>query len=141
VALNATKEAAERNGNLIADKELEKLASGKDLAVSMACKVAYDICAGCGNKAKNRSEYCTGLDEGGHCKRGGVANKMTFVHGDGFVNHVDNPAPLVWFDISDVPRPADRIAYANGIVKEAGVHVRGGAALAEELGVTLPVGV
>lgn len=34
---NKTKEAAERNGGFVADKEIEKLARGEDLAVSMAC--------------------------------------------------------------------------------------------------------
>jgi hypothetical protein len=37
VGLNKTAAAAERNGGFVADKELQKLASGKDLAVSMAC--------------------------------------------------------------------------------------------------------
>ncbi len=37
VALNGSKEAAERNGGLLADKEIEKLAADKDIAVSMAC--------------------------------------------------------------------------------------------------------
>lgn len=39
-ALNATKEAAERNGGLVADREMEKLAKGDDIAVSMACALA-----------------------------------------------------------------------------------------------------
>jgi hypothetical protein len=39
-ALNATKEAAERNGGLLADREMEKLARGDDIAVSMACALA-----------------------------------------------------------------------------------------------------
>lgn len=43
-ALNATKAAADRNGGLVADKELEKLARGDDLPVSMACSVPYDEC-------------------------------------------------------------------------------------------------
>jgi len=137
VALNSTKEAADHNGCLVADEEIEKLANGEDLAVSMACKVPFDICAGCGNRAKTRAEYCTGIDEGGHCKRGGVANRMCFVHDDGFINHVDNPDP-VWFDISRVFRPADRIAYTNGIMKAAANNLVGGALLAETMGVTVP---
>lgn len=137
VALNSTREAAERNGCLVADEELQKLASGDDIAVSMACKVPYDICAGCGNRARTRAEYCTGTDEGGLCKRGGVANRLCFVHEDGFINHVDNPDP-VWFDISRVFRPADRIAYTNGILKAADSRPVGGALLAEMMGVTVP---
>lgn len=37
VALNATEAAAKANKGLLADKEMEKLAAGKDLPVSMAC--------------------------------------------------------------------------------------------------------
>lgn len=36
-ALNTTKQAAERNGGLIAERTLQKLASGVDLAVSQSC--------------------------------------------------------------------------------------------------------
>lgn len=135
-ALNRTKEAAERNGGLIADEELEALHNGKDVPTSMACKVAYDVCAGCGNKAKNRTEYCTGTDEGGMCKRGGVKNHMGFVHNDGFMNHVDNPHPH-FFDWSQVHRGADRTSWADGILKAAaaaGGVVISGAELAEKLG-------
>lgn len=135
--LNGTKEAAHRNGGLLADEEIKSLMEGKDIPTSMACKVAHDICAGCGNKAKNRSEYCRGEDEGGMCKRGGCTNRLTFVHEDGFQNHVDNPDPL-WFDNSRVFRGADRIAYTNGIVKAANGLFFGGAELAEKLGVELP---
>lgn len=37
VALNGNEKAAKANGGLVADKEMEKLASGDDIAVSMAC--------------------------------------------------------------------------------------------------------
>jgi len=37
VALNATKEAADRNDGLVADEEMEKLAKGESIPVSMAC--------------------------------------------------------------------------------------------------------
>jgi hypothetical protein len=36
-ALNATKAAADRNGGLVADTEVEKIARGEDFPVSMAC--------------------------------------------------------------------------------------------------------
>lgn len=95
-------------------------------------------CSGCGNKARSRAEYCTAPEEGGSCERGGVKNNMTKVCEDGHVLHVLNPDPK-FFDISYVPRPADRIAYAFG--KLASGRVPGGAELAEELGVTAPPGV
>jgi hypothetical protein len=140
VALNGTKEAAKRNGGLLADRELEKIASGKeDWGVSMACKVAYDVCSGCGNKAKTRDDYCLGLDEGGTCKYGGAKYNLCKVAEDGHILHVDNPHPT-WFDISDVFRPADRIAYVLGPMKKAasGLYIPGGAELAEGLGVSAP---
>ncbi len=133
VALNATKEAADRNGGLVADKEMEKLANNKELAVSMACSVPYDVCSGCGNKAPSRAQYCTDRT----CKYGGCMDNLTKVAEDGHVLHVDNPEPR-WFDISDVYRPADRIAYVFGHLKAASNQPVGGALLAEEMGVTMP---
>lgn len=43
-ALNGTKEAAERNKGLLADKEMDKLASDREIQVSMATRVPYDVC-------------------------------------------------------------------------------------------------
>ena len=138
VALNATKEAAARNKGLVADKEMQKIASGDDnWGVSMACKVAHDVCSGCGNKARNRDEYCTE----DMCKYGGCKSNLTKVAEDGHVLHVDNPNPT-WFDISDVYRPADRIAWVVGHYKAAsGIYVAGGAELAELAGVGASIGV
>lgn len=137
-ALNRTKEAAERNGGLVADQELNKLEKGDDIPTSMACKVAYDVCAGCGNKAKNRTEYCLGTDEGGMCKRGGCKNHLGAVHEDGFVTHVENPDPY-FFDWSLVHRGADRTSWADGILKSASTSVAiGGAELAEKMGYEVP---
>ena len=135
VALNGTKEAADRNGGLVADKEMQKIASGSgDWGVSMACRVPFDVCSGCGNKAPSRAQYCTDQT----CKYGGCYNNLTKVAADGHVLHVDNPDPT-WFDISDVYRPADRIAYVFGHMKAAAAaNGVGGAMLAEELGVTAP---
>jgi hypothetical protein len=135
VALNGTKEAARRNGGLLADKELEKIASGKeDWGVSMACKVAYDVCSGCGNRAKTKADYCTAST----CPYGGAADNLCKVAEDGHILHVDNPHPT-WFDISDVYRPADRIAYVFGkLEKAASGKVLSSADLAYEMGVTAP---
>lgn len=113
VALNATKEAADRNGGLIADKELDLLYSGESLPVSMACRVSYDICSGCGNRARFRREYCT-ADK---CvKYGGCQTNLGKVFEDGHILHVINPDP-VFFDISYVTVPADRIAYTMGLLR------------------------
>jgi len=110
--LPTTKEAADRLGcNGPADREFEKLARGEDIAVSMACRVPYDVCSGCGNKARTREEYCKAAS----CKYGGCeANltKLVKIAGDAHILHVENPNPI-FFDISNVFRPADRIAYAG----------------------------
>jgi hypothetical protein len=134
VALNGTKEAADRNKGLVADKEMQKIASGSgDWGVSMACRVPFDVCSGCGNKAPSRAQYCKEAS----CKYGGCYDNLTKVAEDGHVLHVDNPDPT-WFDISDVYRPADRIAYVFGHMKAASHGGVGGALMAEELGLTAP---
>jgi hypothetical protein len=138
--LNKTKEAADRNGGLVADQELEKLAKGDDLPVSMACRVSHDVCSGCGNKAKTRDDYCTGST----CKYGGCKDNLTKIASDGHLLHVDNPTPT-WFDMSKVYRPADRIAYGGGagyLNKAASDgEFLGGADMAHALGVTAPLNV
>lgn len=122
VALNGTKEAAERNKGLVADKTLNLLASknGIDKAgVSMACKVAHDVCLACGNNARTRDEYCTSPSEGGFCKAGGCKNNMCRVNENGSIVGVLNP-DADWFDISDVSdtRPADRLAFVLGKLQD-----------------------
>lgn len=110
--LPTTKAAADLLGcNGPADREFEKLARGEDIAVSMACRVPYDVCSGCGNKARTREEYCKAAS----CKYGGCESNLTKlvkIAGDAHILHVENPNP-VFFDISNVFRPADRIAYAG----------------------------
>jgi hypothetical protein len=136
IALNKTAAAAEKYGGFVADKELELIESGKDIPVSMACKVAYDVCSGCGNKARHRGEYCTAET----CKYGGCRDNLTKVAADGHHLHVDNPHPS-FFDISTVIKPADRIAYGNVaeyLQKAASCLYEGGAALAEAYGIVAP---
>jgi len=135
--LFATKEAAEKGGGFVADKEMDMLESGKDIPVSMACKIAYDVCSGCGNKAKNRSEYCDATT----CKYGGCKHNLTKVAEDGHVLHVDNPHPS-FFDMSTVIRGADRNAFGVGadyFSKAASAEVIGGAQWAEIYGVIAPL--
>lgn len=136
--LNATKEAAERNGGLVADKEMQKLAKDEDIGVSMACKIPFDKCSSCQNKARTRAEYCDSVENGGHCKAGGLKHNLGRVLSDGHILHADNPDPT-FFDISHVFRPADRIAYISGqLQKAASAGVLSGAELAEHLGVSAP---
>jgi len=109
--------------------ELEKLARDEDLAFSMSCRVPYDICTICGHKAANRREYCGHLkDEMTHVKQGG--------HIVGAIN--DRP---VFFDLSGVFRPADRIAYGLQKVASTGQQPEEfipSAAIAEEWGIKAP---
>lgn len=113
VALNATKSAAERNEGKIADKTLKLVGENKPVATSMGCRINYDVCSACGNKARTRKYYC---DEskcaGGGCKHN--LGKLVKLAGDTHHMHVENPFP-VWYDISDVSdtRPADKTAYGT----------------------------
>jgi hypothetical protein len=138
-ALNGSQAAADRNGGLIADTELEKLAAGKDIPVSMACKIPFDKCSACGNKARTRAEYCDSVENGGYCKAGGLKHNLGRVLEDGHVLHADNPDPS-FFDISHVFRPADRIAYVSGQLQKAANHagLLSGAELAEQMNVGFP---
>jgi hypothetical protein len=140
VALNGTKEAAEKNGGLVADKELDLLYSDKDVPVSMSCREPFDSCSSCGNRARSRAEYCKATTEGGSCKHGGLSSNMGRVCEDGHQLRAMNPPSLRFFDISHVPYQADRIAYVLGTFRKEGstTPIRGGAWLAEEAGVLPP---
>lgn len=110
VGLNATKAAAAANGGLVADLEMDRLASGLEIPVSMATGVPFDVCSGCGNRAKTRENYC---DERSCVKYGGLKKNLGRTFEDGHTLHADNPVNR-WFDISFVSAPADRTAYVFG---------------------------
>lgn len=101
-------------------EELSLLEKQGSYPVSMATRVPYDVCSICENKAKTPKDYCW------HAKEA-----MGKILDDGRMVGVDNPHS-VFFDISRVVRPADRLAYtlkranANGVIS--------GADLALELG-------
>jgi hypothetical protein len=103
-------------------EELSLLERNGSYPVSMACKIAHDVCSICSNKAKTPKEYCWHVKEA-----------LGKIMDDGKIVGVDNPQST-FFDISRVIRPADRVAYT---LKKASVGVSGGAALAEELGYSL----
>lgn len=144
-ALNKEKSAAERNGGFVADRELEKLARNEPIAVSMACRVAHDVCSACGHKARTRDEYC----DSSMCKAGGCKENLTRLikrGNDVHILHVLNPQPA-FFDISNVLRPADRIAYADRAdwlqkaAADLGFSGVDGAKIAEDLGIMAPLAV
>jgi hypothetical protein len=103
-------------------EELSLLERNGSYPVSMACKIAHDVCSICSNKAKTPREYCWHVKEA-----------LGKILDDGRVVGVDNPNST-FFDISRVIRPADRVAYT---LKTASHGTSGGAALAEELGYSL----
>jgi hypothetical protein len=78
---------------------VDKVNAGQSVAVSMGCKIKYDVCSICGNKAPTRADYCT------HLK-----NELNKIYPDGRVVCAYNPKPN-FFDISIVWRPADKTGY------------------------------
>jgi hypothetical protein len=78
---------------------VDKVNSGRSVAVSMGCKIKYDVCSICGNKAPTRAQYCTHL-----------RNELNKIYPDGRIVAADNPNPK-FFDISIVWRPADKTGY------------------------------
>jgi len=85
----------------MAKDTITKIQNGEDIFVSMGVRVAYDQCSICGNKAKTRKEYCDHL-----------RYNMKKILPDGRQVYSINPAPLKFFDISVVRKPADRVAWA-----------------------------
>jgi hypothetical protein len=85
----------------------------------MGCKVKYDVCSLCGNKAPSRKQYCI------HAKR----NLGEYTKG-GKKIFVWNPSPK-FFDISMVRRPADKHGFMMKKVAEAVPEIRSSAILGE----------
>ena len=78
---------------------VDKIRQGENVAVSMGCKIEYDVCTICGNKAPSRKEYCEHLN-----------NDLNEIYPDGRIVAADNPDPN-FFDISVVYKPADKTGY------------------------------
>ena len=105
-------------------EELSLLEKEGSFPVSMACRIKFDVCSICENRAKTAAEYC------GHVKK-----SLGQILEDGRMVGVDNP-DSTFFDISRVIRPADRVAYT--LRKAASNEVVSGAEFAKELGYSLP---
>ena len=95
---------------------VDKIHAGENVAVSMGCRIEFDVCTICGNKAPSRKEYCEHL-----------LNELNDIYPDGRIVAADNPDPN-FFDISVVYKPADKTGYMlkkvaslNGFTKEAGL--------------------
>jgi hypothetical protein len=81
-------------------EEIQTLTKGGQINVSMAAKVASDICTWCGHEAK---------DERGRCEH--IPNKIGELNKRGEMCGMDNVSPR-WFELSIVGRPADRIGMS-----------------------------
>ena len=88
---------------------VQDLENGVTVPLSMGCKVPFDICSICGNKAKRREDYCV------HAKL-----MMNQILPDGRQVKVYNTKPR-FFDISKVLVPADEQAYT--LKKVAGMNI------------------
>lgn len=78
-------------------KEIDSLiAQGMFPKTSMACRLPYDVCSICGNKARTRDEYCAHL-----------MFEMNKLYPDGRKVYAINDNNITWFDCSWVARPAD----------------------------------
>lgn len=85
--------------NVIAPDLVERIADGDYPAVSMGCRIKYDVCTICGHRAPTRKQYCE------HLKY-----SMRQVTPSGLRAGALNPSPR-FFDISWVIRPADQTGY------------------------------
>jgi hypothetical protein len=81
-------------------EEIQKLAEGKQINVSMAAKVAFDKCTWCGYEAKDDRHRCDHIPV-----------KLGEVNKRGEMCSMDNINPK-WFELSIVGRPADRIGMS-----------------------------
>lgn len=81
-------------------EEIQKLAEGKQINVSMAAKVAYDKCTWCGHEAKTDHDRCK------H-----IPTKLGEINKRGEMCSMENINPK-WFELSIVGRPADRIGMS-----------------------------
>ena len=88
---------------------LQDILSGEFPEVSMGCRVAYDVCSICGNKARRKPEYCSHIVE----RR---INRDPL--GTGMLPYMINVRPK-FFDISFVLVGADRTAMVLAKVASA----------------------
>jgi len=78
---------------------VSKLEKDELVSLSMGCRVPYDVCSICGNKALTPKDYCEHVTKNG----------LNYVYPDGRKVFVYNPDPD-FFDISIVVVPADKTA-------------------------------
>lgn len=110
--------------NALAPDLAERIADGEYPAVSMGCRIKYDVCTECGHRAPTRAKYCD------HLKLA-----MRQVGKKGLRHGALNPSPK-FFDISFVVKPADQTGYMmKKVAFEGAYEVRSAAELGEFLDV------
>jgi hypothetical protein len=102
------------------ERFIQKILAGSLPAVSMGMRTPYDVCSLCGNKAKNRAQYCD------HLKF-----QMNRVLPNGQKVMAINPEAK-FFDISFVIIPADSTAQVMRKVASYGDEVVSSAKLGED---------
>jgi len=118
---------------------IEALENGDPVAVSMGCKVKYDRCSICDNKAKTRQQYCKHLKY--HMKE--IVTHDQAKQWSRETGKLIRPGMQVFawndyprfFDISKVHIGADRTAFVLGKAANEG-HVTHSVDIAEAYGVT-----
>lgn len=84
-----------------AEEEYEMAKSGSELSFSMSARLPGDECAACGNFARNLGHYCDHL-----------RNHMgMYIPSMKKYAYAKNNKDVVFYDISRVGKPADRIAH------------------------------
>lgn len=96
-----------------AEEDIQMLERGISLPTSMGCKVAFDVCIKCGNKAKHRGEYCEHVKEGAAYPFG-----LGRMLPDGTLCGVMNPDPC-FFDISRLPGGNPAFRGSENLLKVA----------------------
>lgn len=100
---------------------VERINDGEYPEVSMGCKVPYDVCSICGNKAKTRAQYCDHLRY--HMNKVPPGHKK--------IACAINTVPK-FFDISFVLIGADRIAKVMKKVAHGNFNPKFGVSSAQE---------
>lgn len=118
---------------------VDAIEMGTPVSVSMGCRVKYDRCCICGNKAKTRAQYCIHLKN--HMRE--VIDKDTAAQWSRELGLNIMPGTQVFayndfpkfFDLSKVYIGADRVSYALGKAASEG-HTILSVDVAEAYGVT-----
>ena len=109
----------------LAKDVVDAMAKGEFPKTSMGCKTPYDRCSICGNEARTTAAYCDHL-----------RYDINRIMPDGKKVMALNVAPLKFFDLSVVIRPAD--VTSSVLSKVASYGGIASAILAEELGIDEP---